>query len=448
MLNDFFKLKENNTNVQTEIVGGVITFMTMAYIIFVQPGVLSMTGMDFNAVMMATCLSAALATLLMGFLANYPIALAPGMGENFLFLTVAGLTIGGSTLGWRGALAAVFFSGMAFLIMSIFKIRQKIVNAIPDSLKHSIAVGIGVFIAFIGLVWSGIVEKSKGGILTLGNLGQKPVLLAVFGLILLAILMSRKIKGAILWGILVSTVVGLIFGIIEYEGIISLPPSMKATAFKLDFTKFLTIDFIVIAIIFLFMDLFDTIGTLIGTTSQAGLLKNGKLPKAGRALLADASGTVAGSLMGTSTVTSYIESTAGVTYGAKTGLASVVTGLLFLLATFFSPLVRMIGGGYKINEATILYPITGPVMIIVGCLMFRGVKKIRWEQLDEAVPAFLVIIGMPLFYSIADGMALGFILYPIMKTAKKKIKEVSAISWALAIMFLIFIASRQIFIRG
>jgi AGZA family xanthine/uracil permease-like MFS transporter len=446
MLEKLFKLKENNTTAQRELVGGLVTFMTMAYIIFVQPGVLSIAGMDFDAVMMATCLSAAIATFLMAFLANYPIALAPAMGENFLFLTVAGFTIGGTVLGWRGALTAVLFSGVMFLILAIFKIRQKIIDAIPDSLKHAIAVGIGIFISFIGLIWAGIIEKPETGILTLANLGREPVLLALFGLIVITALLSRNIKGAILWGMLITAVVGIIFGIVEYQGIVETPPSLDPTFFKFDFSLFLTIDFIVIAVIFLFMDLFDTVGTLIGVTSQAGLLKKGKLPRAGQALFSDAVGTVSGSMLGTSTVTSYIESSAGIAYGARTGLASMMTGILFLLSMFFAPLVRMIGGGYEIAKGVFLYPITAPVMIVVGCFMVRGVAKIDWSKFDEAIPAFLVMIGMPLTYSIADGMALGFITYPLLKIFKGKAKDVSPIMYILGLMFLLFIVSRQILI--
>jgi AGZA family xanthine/uracil permease-like MFS transporter len=441
-----FQLEKNQTTFRTEIGGGVVTFMTMAYIIFVQPGVLSITGMDFDAVMMATCLSAALATFLMGFLANYPIALAPGMGENFLFVSVSALVIGGSPLGWRGALAAVFFSGLAFLVLSIFKVREKLVNAIPDSMKYSIAIGIGLFISFIGLEWAGIVVKNPApdAMLMLGDLEQRPVLLAVFGIIVLSVLLSRGIKGAILWGILVTATAGLLLGIIRYQGIFALPPSLGKTAFQLDFSKFFTLDFLVIALLFLFMDLFDTIGTLIATASHAGFIRNGKLPRAEKAFLADASGTLAGSLLGTSTVTSFIESTTGVSHGARTGLASVITGILFLLATFFSPLIRMIGAGVPMEGGIILHPVTAPVLVLVGCLMFRGVRRIPWDQLDEAIPAFLVIIGMPLLYSIADGMAIGFIIYPLLKLIRGRGREVSGISWILAVMFSVFLISRVI----
>jgi len=442
----FFRLRENQTSVRREVGGGLVTFMTMAYIIFVQPGVLSMAGMDFDAVMVATCLAAALATILMGVLANYPIALAPGMGENFLFVTVSALTISGIPLGWRGALAAVFLSGLVFLLLSLLKVRKRLVDAIPDSMKHAIAIGIGLFISFIGLEWAGIVIKNPApdAMLMMGDLSQKPVLLSLFGIVVLAILFSRKVKGAILWGILLTAAGGVLFGIIRYQGVLAPPPSLAATAFQLDFSRFFTLDFLIIALLFLFMDLFDTIGTLIATASQAGFIKNGKLPRAERAFAADASGTLAGSLLGTSTVTSFIESTTGVSHGARTGLASLVTGGLFLLATFFSPLVRMIGEGIPTAQGTLLHPVTAPVLVLVGCLMFRGVKKIPWDQIDEAIPAFLVIIGMPLLYSIADGMAIGFILHPLLKLIRGKGREVSGISWALSLMFLFFLVSRII----
>lgn len=444
MLNKLFKLEENNTTIKTEVVGGIITFMTMAYIIFIQPQVLSITGMDAGAVMMATCLSAALATFVMGFLANYPIANAPGMGENFVFLTVAGLSVGGVTLGWQGALAAVLFSGVAFVLMSIFRIREKIINSIPDSLKHAIAVGIGLLITIIGLNWSGIIRRPAAGLVEMGDLSQPAVLLATFGLLLIAVLMSRKVKGAILWGMLLTTGAGLIIGLIDYHGIIGAPPSIAPTFFKFNFSLFLTIDFLVIAIIFLFMDLFDTIGTLVGVTTQAGLMKNGKLPRAGRALMSDAIGTVAGSVMGTSTVTSYIESSTGIAYGARTGLANIVTGFLFLLSIFFAPLVKMIGQGVPLASGATLYPITAPVLIIVGCLMMKSVKLIQWEEFDEAMPAFLVIVGMPLTYSPANGMAFGFIAYPVLKFFSGKGKDVSALSYALGGLFLLYLVLRQI----
>lgn len=444
MLEKIFKLSEHNTTVKREVGGGLITFMTMAYIIFVQPGVLSITGMNFEAVMLATCLSAAVGTFIMAFYANYPVAQAPAMGENFLFLSVASLSIGGATLGWKGALTAVLFSGVMFIVLTLLKFRQAIIRSLPDSLKHAIAVGIGIFISFIGLIWAGIIEKPKAGVLAMGNLKEKPVLLAVFGLILITILISRNIKGAILWGMLISTIGGLIFGIIKYQGIVSMPPSLSPTIMKFDFSLFLTVDFLVVAVIFLFMDLFDAMGTLVAVANQAGLLTKKNEYRLGRALMGDAVGTVSGAFFGTSTVNSYIESSAGIAYGARTGLASFTTGILFLLAIFFSPLVKMIGGGCTTEAGSILYPITAPVMIIVGCLMTKSIKSIDWDKFDEAFPAFIMIIGMPLTYSIADGMALGFISYPLLKLFSGKGKQVPVLMYILGVMFLIYIVSRQL----
>lgn len=447
MLEKIFKLSEHKTTVGREIGGGLITFMTMAYIIFVQPGVLSISGMDFDAVMVATCLGAAIGTFIMAFLANYPVAQAPAMGENFLFLTVAGLSVGGTALGWRGALTAVLFSGVMFTVLTFFKFRQAIIRSLPNSLKHAIAVGIGLFISFIGLGWAGIIEKPKAGILAVADLKRPPVLLALFGLLLIIILLSRKVQGAILWGMLGSTAVGLIFGIIKYQGIVSMPPSLKPTIMKFDFSLFLTLDFLVVAVIFLFMDLFDAMGTLVAVSNQAGLLTKKNENRLGRALMGDAIGTVGGAVFGTSTVNSYIESSAGIAYGARTGLASFTTGILFLLAVFFSPFVKMIGGGCAI-EGGFLYPITAPVMIVVGCMMTKSIKEIDWDTFDEAFPAFLMIIGMPLTYSIADGMALGFIAYPILKVFSGKAKQVPVLMYVLGAMFLVYMISRQLLLGG
>jgi AGZA family xanthine/uracil permease-like MFS transporter len=448
MLEKLFKLAEHKTTVKKEIGGGLITFMTMAYIIFVQPGVLSIAGMDFNSVMVATCLSAAIGTFIMAFLANYPVAQASAMGENFLFLTVASLSVGGTVLGWRGALTAVLFSGVMFIILTMLKFRQAIIRSLPDSLKHAIAVGIGIFISFIGLRWAGIIEKPKAGVLAVADMGRAPVLLALFGLVIITILLSRKVRGAILWGMLIATGAGLIFGIIKYQGIISMPPSISPTLMKFDFSLFLTVDFLVVAVIFLFMDLFDAMGTLVAVANQAGLLNKKNENRLGRALMGDAIGTVGGALFGTSTVSSFIESSAGIAYGARTGLASFVTGILFLLAIFFSPLVKMIGGGCAVAGGEILYPITAPVMIIVGCLMTKSIKEIDWDTFDEALPAFLMIIGMPLTYSIADGMAFGFISYPLLKLFSGKGKQVPVLIYILGLMFLVYMISRQILLGG
>ncbi len=460
MIEKLFKLKENKTTVRIEIAAGVTTFMTMAYIIFVNPGILAnVIPLDdpfretfFGAVMMATCLSAAVATFIMGFYANYPIALAPGMGENAFFaFTVCGAAAWG--FSWQQGFLIVFISGILFLILTLVRIREMIINAIPSSLKNAIAAAIGLFIAFIGLKDAGIIVGNPATFVTLGNLRSPPTLLAIFGFLIILFLMLRKIKGAILWGILITAVVGFIASkimlafnpqlqpLVTYKGIIGTPPSVAPTAVafftKQSWINLLTWNFVAAVIIFLFMDVFDTIGTLIGVGQRAGFIKNGKLPRANRALLADASGTVVGSLLGTSTVTSYIESAAGVEVGGRTGLASVITGLLFIVAIFFNPLVKMIGGGYQVGPGASLYPITAPALIIVGSMMMTLVAKIQWDDYTEAIPSFLIIIGIPLTFSIANGFAFGFISYPILKLFSGRGREVSWLVYLLAVIFIL-----------
>ncbi|MBW1807672.1 MAG: NCS2 family permease [Deltaproteobacteria bacterium] len=434
MLQRLFKLKENETTIRTELRGGVVTFLTMSYIIFVQPGVLSSVGMDFGAVMVATCLASALATFVMAFGANYPVALAPAMGENFFFVTVVVGVVTGSAVSWQIALAAVFLSGVIFIILALFKVRQAIMDALPSSLKYAIPAGIGVFIAFIGMQQGGLVVAAPGSMVKMGDLSSGPVLLTLFGLILISVLLVLKVKGAILWGLVAATLLGLPFELTSYHGIVDLPPDISPTLMQLDLRGLLDITIIPVVIIFLFMDLFDTIGTLVGVGQQAGLMRDGKLPRAGRALLSDAVGTTAGAMLGTSTVSSYVESATGVAEGARTGLASLVTGLLFLLALFFFPLVQMVGGGVEVAEGVFLHPITAPVMILVGSMMIRSIKEIPWDDHSEAIPAFLVILGMPLTYSIADGLALGFIAYPLLKLFSGKGREISSLVYIMAVL--------------
>ncbi|MGB3341924.1 MAG: NCS2 family permease [bacterium] len=433
MLEKIFKLKTNNTTVSQEMIGGTTTFMTMAYIIFVQPAVLSAAGMDFGAVMIATCLSSAVATFLMAFLANYPIALAPAMGHNFFFVYTICLAMG---VPWQTALGANFISGAAFIILAIFGLREMLINAIPNSLKQAIAVGIGLFIALIGFQWAGIVVYKPGTILGFGDLHSPPVLLAIFGLLFITALYTYKIKGAIAIGIIVTALIGIPFGIVKYQGIISTPPSVAPTFFKLNIGAAFTLSLLPTIFILFFLDLFDTVGTLIGVSEQAGFVKDGKLPRARRALLSDAIGTLFGTIMGTSTVTSYIESSTGVASGARTGLANLLTGILFLIALFFYPLVKMIGGGYAI-EGGVLYPVTAPALIIVGTLMMSGVSRIKWDDLTEAIPAFLTIVIMPYAYSITEGIAVGFIFYALLKTITGKIKEVHPILIIFTILFIL-----------
>jgi AGZA family xanthine/uracil permease-like MFS transporter len=429
---DFFKLKEHNTSVKTEAVGGVTTFMTMAYIIFVQPVILSQAGMDFGSVMMATIISSVIAMLVMGLYANYPIALAPGMGENFFFAFTVILGMG---VAWEKALGIVFVSGFLFVILTIFKVRESIVNTVPESLKKSIAAGIGIFITFIGLQWAGVIEGSSGTLVTLGSLNTKYTILFFIGLIILFFLYARKIKGAILWGILISAVIGIPMGIVKIEGIVSAPPSVAPTFLKLDILGALHWKYIVPILVLFLLDFFDTVGTLIGVSSHADLLdKDGNLPRAGRALMADAIGTVAGSLFGTSTVTSYIESATGVSEGGRTGLSTMFTSACFLLAIFFFPLVKAIGGGYQVGEST-FYPVTAPALVLVGALMIKSVGNIKWDDVTEAIPAFLVLVGIPLTYNISHGMSLGFVSYPLMKLFSGRAKEVHPIMWVLGVVF-------------
>jgi AGZA family xanthine/uracil permease-like MFS transporter len=433
MLSRYFKFQELGTNMRTEAIAGVTTFMAMAYIMFVQPAVLSAAGMDFDSVFVATCLSACIATLIMGIYANYPIALAPGMGENFFFVSAV-LTLG---LTWQAALGAVFVSGVVFVILTFLRVREMIINAIPDCLKHGIAGGIGLFIAFIGFIQAGIIVKSPLGILSLGNIHSSPVLLAIIGIFIISILLSLRVKGAILIGMIATAIIGIPMGIVKFQGFASLPPSIEPTFFQLDLIGAFKLGGITVILVFLFMDMLDTIGTLVGVGTATGFMKDGKLPRANRALLADATGTIFGSVLGTSTVTSYIESTAGVSSGGRTGFSSVVTGCLFLVSLFFAPLIRMIGGGYEIAEHVFLYPITAPALIIVGSMMMKTVVKINWREPSDYIPAFLTLIGMPLTYSIPEGIAFGFISYPLVKLLSGKWRDVSWLVYVLAGLFIL-----------
>jgi AGZA family xanthine/uracil permease-like MFS transporter len=432
MLERLFRMSEQASDTRTEVLGGVTTFMTMSYIVFVNPSVLSGAGMDFGAVMTATCLSAGIATWAMGLIANYPIALAPAMGENFFFLSV----VVGMGVPWQVALAAVFASGVVFFVLTFLRVRELIIDAIPRSLKHAIAVGIGLFIAFIGMTGAGIVERSDQMLLRLGDLSRAPTAVALAGLLVTIVLMARRVKGAIVLGMLLSTLLAWATGLVEWQGLVSLPPSLSPTLLALDLRGILSTAMIPIVVIFLFMAVFDAIGTLIGVSEQAGLLKDGKLPRATSALLADSSGTVVGSLLGTSTVTAYIESATGVEAGARTGLANMVTGALFFLALFLSPLVRMIGGGVPVEGGAVLNPMTAPALIVVGCLMVTNVRRIDWDDWTEALPAFLVMVGIPFSWSIADGIAFGFISYPILKLLSGRAREASGLVYLLGLLFI------------
>jgi len=440
MLERFFRLKENGTTVSRELTAGATTFMAMCYIIFVQPVILSAAGMNKGAVMVATVLSSAIATLIMGFYANYPIALAPAMGHNFYFaFTVCGaVAMGGYGYSWQVALGAVFVSGVVFIILSFFGFRELIVNIIPPSLKYGIAVGIGLLIAFLGFEWSGLVVDTPGTLVGLGDIKSPPVLLSLFGLGLIFVLYLLRVPGAIILGMIGTALAGLLCGLVHYYGIVAKPPSISSTLFKLDIAGvFRSVDFLSIIFVFFFLDLFDTVGTLVGVSEQAGFLKEGRLPRARQALFSDAVGTVSGALLGTSTVTSYVESAAGVAAGGRTGLANVATAVLMLLSLFFYPVVEMVGGGYEMAKGVTLYPVIAPALIMVGSFMIRGVRKINWDDPTEAFPAFLTMLVMPLTFSITEGIAFGFISLAFLKLITGRGKELHWLIYLFAFLFVL-----------
>lgn len=429
-----FDCAARGTTVGREALGGATTFMALSYIIFVQPGVLGAAGMDFGAVMAATCVSSAVATLLMGLLANYPIGLAPGMGHNFFFaFTLCGATaMGGFGLSWQQALAAVCTSGLIFLALSGIGFRSAVLNSVPGALKHGIVAGIGLFIALIGLRYGRLVVDHPSTLVSLGRLTHPVAALTLAGLLLTLALMAYRVRGAMLFGMLGTLGLALVTGQVTYGGIVGRPPSLAPTFLHLDFRGLFATPLPALASVLfmiLFLDLFDTVGTLIGVAGRAGLLRDdGSLPHGERALMADAAGTVVGAALGTSTVTSYIESAAGVSAGARTGLASVVTAVLMLLALCFAPLARMVGGGVVVGEnafgaPVLAYPIIAPALIIVGAMMLPMVREIDWEDPTEALPAFLTVVGIPFSFSIADGMALGFAAYAAGKLVSGRWRE-------------------------
>src|SRR5438093_6529604 len=406
-----FRLSESHTTIRTEILAGVTTFMTMSYIIFVQPAVLSTTGMDFQAVLASTCIVSAIGCFLMALLANYPIAVAPAMGHNFFFAFTVVATM---HYTWQVALGAVFISGVAFLLMSFWGVREALVHAIPDSLKRGIAVGIGLLITLVGLEWSGFLAANPATLVTLGNLHHPAVWMSAAGIVVTCVFLVRRSRGAILAGILTSTLLGLVFGIVRFHGLVSRPPSIAPIAFKLDIIGALKLGAVPVIFIFFFLDLFDSIGSLIGIAEQGGFMRNGQFPRAREALLADAIGTSVSSLLGNSPVVSYIESAAGVAEGGRTGLANIVTGLLMLSGLFLAPLAQMIGEGYKNPAGMTLYPTVAPALIIVGAFMMRNVGRIEWGDPLEYLPAFITIVFIPFTFSITDGIAFGFISYVVL----------------------------------
>lgn len=427
-LDQFFKLTNNNTNVRTEALAGITTFLTMAYILIVNPHFLGeIAGMGVGPVFVATAVAGAIGSLLMGLLANYPIALAPGMGLNayFTFSVVLGMEV-----PWQVALGAVFVSGIIFVGLTVTGVREAIINAIPAGLKHAVSAGIGLFIAFIGLKNAGIIVANDATFIALTpSFAHSGILLTVFGLIVTVFFMIKKVKGGIFYGMIFTAIAGWMVGIVQTpQALFSMPPSVAPTFMELDIFGALNMGFFAIIFSFLFVDLFDTAGTLVGVANQANLLKDNKLPRAGRALTADSLATMVGATFGTSTVTSYIESSAGVAAGGRTGLTSVFTAMMFLVALFFYPLIQAVAG---------VAAITSPALIIVGILMVSSLKEIDWKGLDEAVPAFLTMIMMPLTYSIATGISVGFILYPIAKVFAGKWKEVHPIMYVLGVLFVL-----------
>ncbi len=429
MLEKIFQLKKNKTNVRTEIVAGITTFMTMAYILAVNPDILSKAGMDQGAVFTATAISAAIATLVMAFVAKLPFALAPGMGLNAFFAFTVCLNMGHT---WQFALTAVFIEGIIFILLTAFNIRELIIKAIPLNIKHAISVGIGLFIALIGLKNAGVVIDNSATLVGLGKImdikNNAAPLVALISLVITGALLARKVKGALLIGIFAGTILGIPFGVTHLPGNFDLsPPSLTPIFAKFEWKEILSIDMALVLLTFLFVDLFDTVGTLIGVSSKANMLdKQGRIPRVKQALFADSIGTTFGAILGTSTVTTYVESAAGVGEGGRTGLTSATTGVLFLLAIFFSPIFLMIPSAA-----------TAPTLILVGVMMFTPITKIDLSDFTEAIPAFLTIVMMPFTFSIAEGIVFGMLAYVILKVFTGKYKDISIISYLLAILFIL-----------
>ena len=425
----FFMLKENNTDVRTEVLAGVTTFMTMAYILAVNPLILSDAGMDAGGVFTATALSAAIATLVMALYAKYPFGLAPGMGLNAFFAYT--VVLGDMQKPWQFALTAILIEGILFIILSFFSVREGIFDSIPLNLKNAVSVGIGLFIAFLGLDGAGIIQAGEGTLLGLGDLTSGAPLVAIIGILVTGFLFAKNVKGALLIGILVSTLVGIPLGVTELpagvNNIMSLPPSVSKVAFKfVGFDEIFSWDMLIVVFTFLFVDIFDTVGTLAGVASKADMLdEDGKLPRVGKALTADSIGTIAGACLGTSTVTTFVESASGVAAGGRTGLTALSTAGMFLLALFFAPLFTLIPAAA-----------TAPALVIVGLFMMSPIKQIDFEDYTESIPAFLTIIMMPFSGSIAEGIVFGMISYVVLKAVTGRFKEVS---WTMTIISILFV---------
>ncbi|MDN6161782.1 MAG: NCS2 family permease [Atopostipes sp.] len=428
-MENFFKLKENNTNVKTEIIAGITTFMTMSYILAINPIILGDTGMDMGGVFTATALSAVIATTVMALYAKYPFGLAPGMGLNAFFAYT--VVLGDMGKSWQFALTAILIEGIIFIILSLFNVREAIFNSIPKNLKNAVSVGIGLFIAFLGLDSANIIQTGDGTLLSLGNLTAGAPLVAIFGIIITGFLFSKNVKGALLIGILISTIIGIPLGVTQtpenISSLVSLPPSVGEVAFQfVGFEEIFSWDMLIVIFTFLFVDIFDTVGTLAGVASKADMLdEDDKLPRINKALLADAIGTISGASLGTSTVTTFVESASGVAEGGRTGLTALSTAAMFALSLFFAPIFIMIPSAA-----------TASALVIVGLFMMSPIKKINFEDYTEAIPAFLTIIMMPFSNSIAEGIVFGMISYTLLKGITGRFKDVS---WTMLLISLLFI---------
>ena len=423
MLQKLFGFDPKKSTIKTEIMAGITTFLSMAYILAVNPDILSATGMDKGAVFTTTVVISAIITMLMGLYAKLPFALAPGMGLNAFFAYSVCLIMGYS---WQFALTAVFLEGLIFILLTLTNIREKIVDIIPTTLKNAISVGIGLFITFIGLKSANIIINDDATLVRLGDITSGPALLGVIGIIITSILLVKKVKGGLLLGILITTVIGIPMGITQLNGVISTPPSIEPIFFKFEWDQILTTDMAIVVFTFLFVDLFNTIGTLIGVSTRAGIMKNGKIPRVKQAFLVDAIGTTAGAVMGTSTVTTFVESAAGVEEGGRSGLTAFVTGICFLLAVFFAPFFLSVPASA-----------TAPVLVPVGLMMMASVLEIDFNDFSESVPAFLCIVCMPLCYSISDGIILGHLCYVILNTLCGKWKKVTIGMYIIALLFIL-----------
>ncbi len=419
----FFRFDEHGTNFRTEILAGVTTFLSMAYITVVNPAILSDAGMDFGAVFVAPCIAAAVGTLIMGLWANYPIAQAPGMGQNAFFTYGVVLGLGHT---WEAALGAVFVSGVIFVVLSLLPVREWLINAIPKNLKLGISAGIGLFLGFIALKNAGVVVDSPATLVSLGDLATPGAAICLFGFVLIAALTARAVKGAVIIGMLVATGLGILAGVTDYQGLVSAPPSVAPVLFKFDVLAVLDVSMVTVVITMLLVDVFDTAGTLVGVANRADLTdERGRLPRLGRALIADSTATVVGSMAGTSSTTSYIESAAGVESGGRTGMVAVTVAALFLLCLFLAPLAQ-----------TIPAFATAAALLFVACIMAKSLADLDWEDLTETAPGIVCALGMPLSFSIADGIGLGFITYALIKLLSGKAGECPVAVYVIAAVFL------------